>query len=231
MRPDSGLLGMGMTLDHTLKWLFRYERAMVDSRLVAVTPVSYMTADRAQIDELLTTWAPDLYSFPFLSEEFVRFLVWVSDQVGRWAPEEGDEYGAPELRLRKISPGLEDVFGEIVKRHVNPLVRRLYLGSYEIGWLQPPFLLRYDMHRQQEMGLHYDGQSELTITVGLNDDFEGGGLEFPRQAFHSCQVPVGHALMFPGNLTHLHRALPIESGERRSLTLWTRREAAGEADE
>lgn len=215
---------MSAIVARSLRWLFRYDRAMVDPRLAKATPVSYMTVEADFLEQHLKTWAPDLYSFPLLSEEFVEFLMAVSDQVGRWEPEEGDEYGAPELRLRRISPGLEDVFSEIVRRHINPILRRLYLGVYEVGWLNPPFLIRYDMHRQQDMDLHYDGQSELTFTVALNENFEGGHLEFPRQSFRSDAVPVGHALVFPGGLSHLHRAMPIRSGERRSLTIWTRRE-------
>lgn len=215
---------MSTSFEHSLRWLFHYEQAMIDPLLVEATPVPKMTVAQDFIDAQVTTWAPDLYSFPFLSARFVDYLVQLGNYVGRWQPEKSDEFGAPELRLRRISPGLQKIFAEIVRRHVNPLLRNLYLGSYEIGWLEPPFLIRYDMHRQQGMGLHYDGQSELTLAVALNADFEGGHLEFPRQDFHSGQVPVGHALMFPGGLTHLHRALPIRSGERRSLTMWTRSE-------
>lgn len=200
---------------------------MVDPALREATPVPEMTVAERFSEAELKTWAPDLYSFPFLSPAFAEFLVGLGDQIGRWQPEEGDEYGAPELRLRKISPGLEDVFAEIIKRHVNPLLRRLYLGCYEVGWLQPPFLIRYDMHTQQDMGLHHDAESELTLSVALNAEFEGGSLEFPRQGFSSAAVPVGHALMFPGGPTHVHRALPITAGERRSLTIWTRQDEPG----
>ncbi|PRP95164.1 2OG-Fe(II) oxygenase [Enhygromyxa salina] len=208
----------------TLDWLFRYDPAMVDPVLRDATQVRYMTVGDHFVERALHTWAPDLYSFPFLSRAFVDYLVWLGDAVGRWEPAPGDDYGAPELRLRSISPGLEDVLAALLERHVNPVLRRLYLGAYEVGWMQPPFLIRYDMHRQQDMDLHYDGQSELTIAVALNDSFEGGHLEFPRQGFRSDVVPIGHALVFPGSVSHLHRALAIRQGERRALTIWTRRE-------
>jgi hypothetical protein len=214
----------------SLAWLFRYDPSMVDPALLEATPVRGMSVADHFLERELVTRAPDLYSFPFLSRGFVQFLIEIGDQVGRWEPAEGDDYGAPELRLRKISPGLEDVFSALLERHVNPILRRLYLGGYEIGWMQPPFMIRYDMHRQQDMALHYDGQSELTIAVSLNDEFEGGHLEFPRQGVCSDVVPVGHALMFPGGLSHLHRALPIRSGERRALTIWTRSEKPGGTD-
>ena len=210
--------------DRALSWLFRYDPAMVDPVLREATKVRYMSVDDRFLHDVVRTWAPDLYSFPLLSPAFVEFLVWLGDRVGRWEPAPGDDYGAPELRLRRISPGLEDVLGDLLVRHVNPVLRRLYLGSYEVGWIQPPFLIRYDMHTQQDMDLHYDGQSELTVAVALNDGFEGGHLEFPRQDFRSDVVPVGHALVFPGGVSHLHRALPIQSGERRALTIWTRRD-------
>lgn len=200
---------------------------MIDPQLREFTPVPEMTVSEGFLSGPLRTWAPDLYSFPFLSRSFVELLMRVGDEFGRWEPEEGDPYGAPELRLRKISPGLEDVLAEIIKRHVNPLLRRLYLGCYEIGWIQPPFLIRYDMHRQQDMGLHFDAESELTLSVLLDDGFEGGGVELPRQGFRSTEIPVGHALMFPGGITHLHRALPITAGERCTLTIWTQQDAPG----
>jgi hypothetical protein len=63
--------------------------------------------------------------------------------------------------------------------------------------------------------------SMITMVVKLNRDFEGGTLEFPRQKWNNSDLPVGHAVMFPGTVTHYHCTHPMISGTKYSLTNWT----------
>ena len=196
---------------------------MVDSRLFHST-----IRPRFEVDEdfweCVTEVAPEIFNFPFLSERFVEFLCHVSDLHGDWRAECGDDFGAPELRLRKITPNLEKLLSQILYLHVNPILRVLYQGCYEIGWISPPFIINYNMATQREMGLHYDGLSEVTLSVPLLGEASGGCLEFPRQDYCTEEVPLGSVLVFPGGPTHVHRARPIVRGQRKSLTIWTRSE-------
>jgi len=210
------------------RWLFHYHRHMVATPLRwaaprrRVTPDDDFTIHEAFVDEHVHRWGTDVLSFPLLSPRFCQFLIDASEALGSWKPAEGDAYGAPELRLHCITPRLATVLETIILLHVNPLFRRLFCGTYQARVIEPPFLIRYDMATQQDMGLHMDGQSEVSLAVALNHDYQGGGLHFPRQGCVVRQLPVGHALMFLGGPTHLHEALPITAGIRRSLTVWTR---------
>lgn len=210
------------------RWLFHYHRYMVAKPLRRAAPKRRLTPDddftihEVFIREHVHTWGTDLISFPLLSPRFCRFLIDASDALGNWKAARGDAYGAPEMRLHRITPRLAAVFEAIIRYHVDPVLRRVFMGAYSAQVIEPPFLIRYDMATQQDMGLHMDGQSEVSLAIALNQGYEGGGLHFPRQGCVVRQLPVGHVLMFPGGATHPHEALPITAGERRSLTVWTR---------
>ncbi|HEY8379005.1 MAG TPA: 2OG-Fe(II) oxygenase [Nannocystis sp.] len=210
------------------RWLFHYHRHMVAvplrraAPLRPVDPDDDFTIGEAFVRDFVHTWAPDILSFPLLSPRFCQFLIDASDALGTWEPAEGDPYGAPEMRLDRITPRLSTVVKTIVTLHVNPLFRRVFMGAYTARAIETPFLIRYDMAAQQDMGLHMDGQSEVSLAIWLNHDYEGGGLRFPRQNCVVRQLPVGHALMFLGGPTHMHEARPITAGVRRTLTIWTR---------
>lgn len=206
------------------RWLYRYHPAMVAPELRAATPVRRMTIGEPFTAQHLRTWGADLWTFPLLSPRFCTFLNDCSDARDSWEPAPGDAFSAPEMRLSRLSPDLPGVIADILTRHVNPLLRRLFHGMYTAGHVEDPFLIRYSMRSQKGMGLHFDGQSDISMAVALNSGFEGGHLRFPRQGVTVEDVPVGHAVLFPGGPTHLHQALEITAGERRSLTIWTRAE-------
>ncbi len=217
-------------------WLFFYHRHMVATPLRWATPMRRLDADDDLtisdmfMQQYVRWWGDDILSFPLLSPRFCQFLIAAGDAVGTWEPAEGDAYGAPEMRLGFITPRLATILKTILVCHVNPLFRRVFLGAYAAKVIEDPFLIRYDMATQRDMGLHMDGQSDVSLAVALNDAYEGGGLHFPRQSCIVRQLPVGHALMFLGGPTHLHEALPITGGVRYSLTVWTRGDPGEVAD-
>ena len=72
---------------------------------------------------------------------------------------------------------------------------------------------------------HYDigntiqSQRKVSVTVNLNDDFEGGELQLRVGAEPVTVKPEkGKVVVFPSYM--LHRVLPVKSGTRRSLVLW-----------
>lgn len=194
---------------------------MINERLYKSTSMGDEYSIKSFISDCVIEQKNDIFTFPFLSEVFIQFLCSMADKHGYWYREKGDAYSAPEMRIRRISRGLEDVISIIIEKHINPILSVLYLDSYEIGWIEAPFIIRYEESSQKDMGLHFDGQSELTLSVPLSDNFKGGGLYFPRQDYSSSNVPVGHVIIFPGGPSHIHKANAIESGERYSLTIWS----------
>jgi predicted 2-oxoglutarate/Fe(II)-dependent dioxygenase YbiX len=75
----------------------------------------------------------------------------------------------------------------------------------------------------EEYKAHYDGGSDIGRCVSaicyLNDDYEGGELEFPN--FNVKIKPEkGMLLLFPSNYAYTHVAHPVTSGTKYALVTW-----------
>ena len=90
---------------------------------------------------------------------------------------------------------------------------RIQATSYEEGEY-------YDWHCDGNI-VRPDGQErKLSISLPLNDNFEGGEMEFqliPEQT-HKFELKAGEAIIFPSWLPH--RVKPITKGHRYSLVAW-----------
>ena len=72
---------------------------------------------------------------------------------------------------------------------------------------------------------HYDigntiqCQRKISVTVNLNDDFDGGELQLRLGANPMTIEPEkGKVIVFPSYM--LHRVQPVKNGTRKSLVLW-----------
>ena len=81
---------------------------------------------------------------------------------------------------------------------------------------------RYDFHTDMAYGGKYSEElRKLSMTLLLNDDFEGGEFEVNiGKEENSTTVPMkkGQAVLFPSFV--LHRVKPITKGVRKSLVVW-----------
>jgi len=76
--------------------------------------------------------------------------------------------------------------------------------------------------------LHHDHYAEtlnnsrlLTVCIYLNDDYEGGELDFPSAGINKeYTFDVGDAIVFPSNWMFYHGVKPITSGERYVVVIW-----------
>jgi PKHD-type hydroxylase len=83
---------------------------------------------------------------------------------------------------------------------------------------------KYDWHcdvqyaKSEHPGLH----RKLSITIPLNDDFEGGKFQLTTTAESGDVIeptlPRGSMLLFPSHITH--RITPVTKGRRKSLVIW-----------
>lgn len=84
-------------------------------------------------------------------------------------------------------------------------------------------LLRYS--GGQEYKSHYDGSSHNARTISaicyLNNNFEGGELEFPFFKIKIKPEP-GMLVLFPSNYAYSHIAHPVTSGTKYALVTWIR---------
>lgn len=84
-------------------------------------------------------------------------------------------------------------------------------------------LLRYE--GGQEYKAHYDGGTQTGRTISaicyLNDDYEGGEIEFPR--FNVKIKPqAGMLILFPSNFAYMHVAHPVTKGTKYAMVTWIR---------
>lgn len=82
-------------------------------------------------------------------------------------------------------------------------------------------LLRYSVGEQY--GFHYDGGTEskrsISVLIYLNDDYEGGEIEFPN--FNLKFKPkAGTLVLFPSNYAYGHIAHPVTSGTKYVIVTW-----------
>jgi predicted 2-oxoglutarate/Fe(II)-dependent dioxygenase YbiX len=59
----------------------------------------------------------------------------------------------------------------------------------------------------------------ISITAYLNNDYEGGELEYENFGLSFCPE-AGDVLVFPSNFVYTHRVAPVKSGTRYALVNW-----------
>jgi Rps23 Pro-64 3,4-dihydroxylase Tpa1-like proline 4-hydroxylase len=98
-----------------------------------------------------------------------------------------------------------------------------------IKHIEPPQFLyyneggKYDLHNDSEDfvngKLKRVFERDVTVLIYLNDDYEGGELEFPDW---SCKFKpkAGTLIAFPSYIEFSHRVHPVTSGKRYNLVSW-----------
>ena len=82
---------------------------------------------------------------------------------------------------------------------------------------------KYDFHMDTIMGknkpTNMPETRKLSVTLVLNDDFEGGEFAFfNRELIYKLEK--GDALMFPSNFMYPHEVIPVTNGTRYSIITW-----------
>jgi predicted 2-oxoglutarate/Fe(II)-dependent dioxygenase YbiX len=82
-------------------------------------------------------------------------------------------------------------------------------------------ILKYSKGNQYKQ--HYDGGTDssrsVSVLIYLNDDYEGGEIEFIN--FNEKIKPkAGTMILFPSNYAYLHAAHPVTSGEKYVVVTW-----------
>lgn len=94
-------------------------------------------------------------------------------------------------------------------------------GVHEGLWHENYNMLKYSTG--QEYHAHYDGSTKtgrsLSAIVYLNDDYEGGHVEFVNFGVKIKPKP-GMLLLFPSNYAYSHIAHPVTSGTKYAIVTW-----------
>lgn len=99
-----------------------------------------------------------------------------------------------------------------------------YTERYEMNeylYHEPYQALKY--RDGEEYKAHYDGGTQsgrcISALVYLNDDYEGGHLEFPNFKI-KLKPQKGMLILFPSNFAYKHVAHPVTQGTKYSLVTW-----------
>jgi len=84
-------------------------------------------------------------------------------------------------------------------------------------------VIRYQ--NKAEYRIHHDHSEHnaraLSYVAFLNDDFEGGQLEFPYFDL-TVKPEAGKVILFPSNFPYSHIAHPVQDGSKYSMVTWYR---------
>ena len=90
-------------------------------------------------------------------------------------------------------------------------------------WHEGYNVLRYD--EGEEYKIHYDSPTSMGRVMSavcyLNDDIEGGELEFPYFGV-KIKPEKGMLLLFPSNFAYAHISHPVTKGSKYALVTWIR---------
>lgn len=133
-------------------------------------------------------------------------------------------------RSNKVFPISVNAVDEKVKEldlHIfNALTNFIsrYSEHFQLGTVDDEgyVLLKYEVGTMYNQ--HYDcgpkqSHRVFSIICYLNDDYEGGELEFPYLDL-TYKPSAGDVIVFPSNYTFSHIAHPVTSGTKYSLVTW-----------
>jgi len=201
--------------------IFEYNPRFIDPLLVAET--AKVPVD---VKKIVKEPAEQIYHFQLFTAEFCRLLLDECEHAKGWVTESEDfqqvntqgliEDDDPEttLHLENISPKLQQVYFEIVEKHIRPLAQTLW-KTFKIQKMDRPYVLKYEPEVISEMGLHHDMETvSMVVALSRPEDYQGGGTYFPKWNHSTGKPAPGGAIIYPGGVSHEHQGLKITSGRR-----------------
>ena len=161
--------------------------------------------------------ATDIYVLPFWTRPFCAAMIRAAELIG-FEPDPNDPVPGHEVSLAAISPALFGAVQDDVGRRIWPQLQTVW-PLIEYRGLRDAFVIRYVPEQQESLRLHQD-IAQVSATVKLNDDHDGGALTFPRQGYDNAEQPVGSLLAWPSLVTHPHEAAAVTGGVMYGLTIW-----------
>jgi hypothetical protein len=133
-----------------------------------------------------------------------------------------DIIGLPNHDTKQENPLVN--FAKAFRESMKPCLDQ-YIREYGavIEHFEDPHLLRYG--KEQKFNHHVDDHPQLTrrvsMTYYLNDEYEGGDVEFKRQGLR-FKAKKNDLLIFPSNFMYHHQVHPVTDGLRYVVVQWMR---------
>ena len=163
-------------------------------------------------------FAGEMYAMPFLTPRYCRTLIDAAEASGAFEPDPGDPVPGMELSIARLSAVVFEALQKDIGTRVWPQLQTewRYIDYHGIN---DAFIIKYEVGGQESLRIHHD-VAQVSMSVKLNDDYEGAELDFPRQGVSNATLAVGELLAWPSLVTHPHESLPIRGGVKYSLTIW-----------
>ena len=117
--------------------------------------------------------------FDFFTPHFCEYII-AAAEGQEWGSNKKDRYKTQDVYLEDAIPGLYEGINLQLEHRIWPAVVD-YWDVDEVN-TETIFVVKYSMDSQTSLELHHD-ESFISGSVKLNDKYEGGLLEFPRQKF------------------------------------------------
>lgn len=171
----------------------------------------------------ITPLDKDIVCIPGLfTKEWCQSLIEACERQGSWHQLPNDIVPGQEIRLNTLNDkSFKRDFYTEYENVVKPALEK-YWPKLKAPKIRDLFVIKYIANHQISLPLHHD-MSMISAAIKLNDDYTGGLLNFPRQKTTNQSLEIGDGVFWPAQVTHPHESLPLESGVKYSLVLWTAR--------
>ena len=182
--------------------------------------------EKAPLQDLIKEPLSEVYTLPLFSKKFCELLVDELQHMQKTIafvpnPDEDTLRQIPEIVFNEHCPELFDSLMTVVQNVVNPIFLSIWNRYVVDGTIQ---LANYNLKDKKQVAWHHDASADISMVVPLNTgEYEGGGTEFFNRGT-IYPLPTGNAMIFP-SFTHMHRGLPVESGDRYLLVFWLKSDA------
>ena len=158
----------------------------------------------------------DVLQFPIFNDVFCKELIQLSEKFNKWsgASHNDSRIGYENIPTNDIhlsEMNLNDIWEQFILDEIAPLVSK-HWGSYKTKGINISFVVKYDDNKYYKLEPHHDSSS-YTLNIALNDDYEGGGVNFISKK-KSINHIKGYGLIHPGKITHYHEGLPVTKGTK-----------------
>ena len=155
-----------------------------------------------------------------LSKEWCKELIEACEAENNWHSLPSDLFPGQEMRLNRLrDQRFIEEWREFYKNTVVPHAET-HWPMLKMNACRDVFVIKYSEEQQTSLPLHHD-MSLVTASAKLNDDYEGAVLNFPRQGVDNSDTSTGDLVLWPGQVTHPHECLPLKSGVKYALVMWS----------
>ena len=167
---------------------------------------------------IITESLKEVYTIPLFSKTFCDLLLNELENMQEYISFKPNELEdelrqIPEIIISEYSEELNNSLLHIVNTILNPIFLNIWNRHVTAGNIQ---IANYNIKEKIKGAWHHDASADISVVVPLNTgEYVGGGAEFFNRGIIE-PLPSGNALIFP-SFTHMHRGLPVESGDRYLL--------------